>query len=90
MRTANFKDSARVRDAFTVRHWHISESLPGCVPESEPRISDSVDLAMDEFAHMVASYTELLDGQNDGQDGKRNGDARESSDAAYCRTTRRP
>lgn len=84
MPTANPNSPASTRDTSTVRHWHISESFPGCIPEAEPRISDSVDVAIDEFAHMIASYAEVLDGQDDGHGGGRNGDSSESSDAAYA------
>lgn len=53
-----------------VRHWHISEAFPGRIPESDPYVSDCVDIALDVFAHMLADYAEAL-----GEKGRGEGDA---------------
>ena len=47
----------------TVRHWHITESFPGCLPESDPYTTDSADLAIDEFGHALKEYANTLDGE---------------------------
>jgi hypothetical protein len=46
------------RAVSAVRHWHVIESDPGCLPEADPYVIDDVDLALDAAAHLLAGWSQ--------------------------------
>lgn len=57
-------DVTTTTSSRTVRHWHVTESSPGCLPESVPYTSDCADLALDTLAHVLMDYADTLDGED--------------------------
>lgn len=62
MSTADFIPPAT--SPRTVRHWHVTESPPGCHPESVPYTGDCADLALDTLAHELIDYADTLEGED--------------------------
>jgi hypothetical protein len=40
----------------SVRHWHVTESDAGCLPEVEPSMSTDAGLALDALAHLLEEW----------------------------------
>lgn len=47
--------------ATAVRHWHVCESGPGYLPESEPFCATDAEMALDALAHLLSDYSATLD-----------------------------
>jgi hypothetical protein len=48
-----------------VRHWHVTESDAGCLPEAEPYTSDDGALALDALAHVLADWAQTCPDPDD-------------------------
>lgn len=48
-----------------VRHWHITASAAGCLPEVEPVTIDDGELALDALAHLLADWAQTCDDRDD-------------------------
>ncbi|MGP4029710.1 hypothetical protein [Actinomadura sp. 3N407] len=44
-----------------VRHWHITESDAGYLPEAEPVTVDDGEMALDVLAHLLADWAQSFD-----------------------------
>jgi len=50
-------------------HFHITESFPGYLPESDPRLATDPDSALEVVAELLAEWAEAHDGIGDDPDG---------------------
>ena len=49
----------------TVRHWHVSESFPGCLPEADPDTCLTGEDALDTLAHLLKDWANAADDLED-------------------------
>lgn len=49
-----------------VRHWHVTESNAGCLPEADPYTSDHPWLALDALAHLLSEWAQTCPDPEDG------------------------
>jgi hypothetical protein len=42
-------------------HFHVYESLPGCLPEAGPQVTTDASEALDALAHMLADWSETVE-----------------------------
>jgi hypothetical protein len=56
---ADMPTATAVTDPVTaVRHFHVCESQAGCLPETEPYVTDDAPLALDALAHLLTDWAE--------------------------------
>jgi hypothetical protein len=55
------------RTVTAVTHFHVHESDAGCLPESEPYVTEDATLALDALAHLIADWSETT--EPDDEDG---------------------
>ena len=63
--TARDVEAGAPGTAGSVRHWHVTESGAGYLPEAEPCTSDDSAVALDVLAHLLADWSETCDDPTD-------------------------
>jgi hypothetical protein len=58
---AVLSDAPAAATIAAVRHFHVSDSRAGCLPEAEPYVTDDAPLALDALAHLLSDWAESTD-----------------------------